>query len=144
MKTYESEKGFYSLSYPGNFELTKNDNIVNIGALDGKSSITISSFHFDKGVDDHRFNEMWNLFTKDLISTTEKFELSADISIQRFTEKTEIGLAIWTKCLNRNAKVLLAMSIYFLENERDEVIDQYQAILNSIENRDAIICEEHA
>ena len=134
MKTFKSENGFYKLEYPENFSSKYDDNILNIFPSDNKSSLTVSSYYFENGIDNNRFLKMFDLFTKDYESDGELIKLSNDILIQRFFKKTESEKIIWTMCLNRNDKVLLVISINFGESEQDEIIDGYQKILNTIIN----------
>lgn len=134
MKTFESENGFYRLEYPENFCLTYKDNILNIFPEDHQSSLTVSSYHFKNGVDDLRFAEMFKIFTEDYSPSGEKVELNQNIWVQRFTEQNENETIVWTMSLNRNDKVLLVISINFGEDEKDDIIDQYQKIFQSIVN----------
>ena len=134
MKTFESENGFYKLEYPKYFNSKYEDNILNIFPPDNKSSLTVSSYHFENGVDNNRFLKMFELFTENYEPEGELIKLNNDILIQRFFEKTESEKIIWTICLNRNDKVLLVISINFEEAEKDEIIDEYQKVLGSIVN----------
>ncbi len=132
LKTYTSTNGFYSLEYPDTFKMSYQDNLLQVYSPDNNSSITISSYHFDDSVDDIRFEQMFQIFSKEYTPVADKFEISSNIWIQRFSKNDDDY--IWTLCMNRNDKVLLLISINFLEEESDEIIDAYQEVLHSIKN----------
>ena len=134
VKTFESENGFYKLEYPADFNITYEDNVLNIFPTDNKSAFTISSYYFENGIDDSRFTKMFEIFTKNYNPSGEKIKLNNYILIQRFDKQADNETVIWTMCLNRNNKILLVISINFGENEQDEIIDHYQEILQSIVN----------
>ncbi len=134
LKKFESQNGFYRLEYPETYSLIYEENVLNIFPDNNESALTISSYYFDNGIDDKRFAEMFEIFTKNYKPAGDRIEANEDIWVQRFTKQDEDQVVIWTMCLNRNDKVLLVISINFGESEQEEIIDQYQSIFESIEN----------
>jgi hypothetical protein len=132
--TFESDQGFYRLKYPRNFERKYADNILSIFPRGEASALTISSYFFEKGIDDRRFEEVFKVLTKEGEVAGEKTVLSEDNWIYKSKEEREGETLIWTKCLNRCGKVLLYISINMEEDSSEELMQDYQEIFQSVEN----------
>jgi hypothetical protein len=133
-KKFESPAGFYTISYPSDWKVSTEENIVNIVPTDGRGAVTISAFYSKNGDMNPFLEMMQQLFAKsEPVAKFHSYEKTPLSGIEgEFREKDGETLHRWIVRGVHNKQVFVLITA----NEPDATFSrrktEYLSILDSL------------